>query len=268
MSLINRVIGPIVAHFPENQRLQLIWKIAQLDFRRRYYHDHLGVLWSLLEPLFRIGIYYFVFKIVFNFESMQNYALFIFSGLLFWGVFSSESTKGKKVILRKKYLIENIQFNKLDLFWSQVLSNFMSFSMTFFVYTLVAYAVGIRYNNSLLVLPVLLMNIYLIALGTGMILSVANIFIRDIDHLWDIIRLFLFWTSGVFLRGEKFLEIFPGFLYLNPFVGIFINIRSIVYAPSHVDWSLMAFCFSYGCILFLFGFYLFKKYSYLIIERA
>jgi len=264
--MLNKVLSPILTRLPENNRVERVWKLAQLDFRKRYYHDNLGVFWSLLRPLFRIAIFYFVFKIVMDFEKMEHYALFIFSGLLFWQVFAEGIGNGKMLLKRKRYLIENIQFNKIDLYLSDTLSNFFSLVITFTAYTIVAYIVGIRYTITIMYIFILIINIYLISMGGGMILAILYIYFKDINHLWDIIRLFLFWTSGVFMRGEKFLEFFPPFLYLNPLVGILINVRNVVFFMEPIDYKLMSFSLIYGIVLYVTGFKIFTKYSGLALE--
>ena len=51
---------------PENNRLERIWKLAQVEFKKRYYNDRLGLVWALLNPLFQMGIYYLVFKYIYK----------------------------------------------------------------------------------------------------------------------------------------------------------------------------------------------------------
>ena len=86
-----------------------------------------------------------------------------------------------------------------------------------------------------------------------MLLTVIHIYIKDITHFWTIIVLFGFWTSGVFLRGEQFLEVFPILLYLNPFISIIMNMRAITFDGSAPDWSLMLIGYIWGGMLFAIG---------------
>jgi len=116
-------------------------------------------------------------------------------------------------------------------------------------------------------LIILITNLYLVTMGTGMILGVLYIFVKDINHLWDVVRLFLFWTSGVFLRGEKFLDFFPPLLYLNPILGIMINVRNIIFYNAPIDIELLSTCFISGLGLYVLGYYLFNKYAPLALER-
>ena len=55
--MINKILRPLIKRLPENNRIELIWKLAQVDFKKRYYNDSLGLFWALLNPIFRILIY-------------------------------------------------------------------------------------------------------------------------------------------------------------------------------------------------------------------
>jgi len=265
--MLQNAFGKVINRLPENNRIERIWKLAELDFKKRYYNDNLGVLWSLLEPLFRIGIYYFIFKVVLNVAPVENYALFIFSGILFWGLFIQSINSGKALLKRKRYLIENITIQKIDLYLSNSLSNLLTFLMTFIVYSIIAYIVGVHYNLSIFYLLILILNVVLLSIGGGMILAVLYIYVKDIDHLWDIIRLFLFWTSGVFMRGEKMLEDYPFLLFLNPLISILENVRNVIFKIKPIDFDLLVFGLTYGIIIFLLGNFLFNRFSEYALER-
>jgi len=164
-------------------------------------------------------------------------------------------------------LIENITIKKIDLYLSNALSNFLSFLTSFAVYTIVAYIVGIHYNFSILYLIIIIINITLLSIGGGMILAVLYIFVKDIDHLWDVIRLFLFWTSGVFMRGEQLLEDYPIVMFLNPLISVLVNVRKVVFQIEPINFGLLGFSLAYGLIIFLFGNFIFNKYSQYALER-
>ena len=57
------------------------------QFRVRGHFFVLGLLWAFLNPAFRIAVYFFVFKIILE-SKIENYGLFLFSGLLIWIAFS------------------------------------------------------------------------------------------------------------------------------------------------------------------------------------
>ncbi len=263
--MINKLLKNIAPHLPENNRLERIWKLAQVDFKKRYYNDKLGLLWALLNPLFQISIYYFIFKEVFKIK-IENYGLFLFAGLLIWMAFTEICNKGMNIIKTKRYLIENIQFNKLDLFYSQVIASLIGFTFNFVAFTVLCYSLGVFYSTNFYLFPIIIINLILISLGVGMILSTIQIYLKDIVHAWSIMVLFGFWTSGVFFRGELFLEKWPAMLYIHPFIGIIMNMRAITMQIGDWNSTLMVVDLIWGFGLFLIGKYVFTKYSHKGIE--
>lgn len=267
ITMIHSILKHIAPYIPENNRLERIWKLAQVDFKKRYYNDKLGLLWALLNPLFQIMIYYFIFKVILNYNKVDNYALFLFSGLLIWMAFSEGATKGLSILKMKKYLLENIQFNKFDLFYASSFSVFIGLGFNFMAYVILCYAMGVYFDASFFLFPILLLNLALIMMGTAMILATIQIYLKDIVHLWSIITLFGFWTSGVFFRGEIFLERFPPLLYIHPFVGIIMNMRAITMDIGEWQWYMVLVDMIWGISLFLIGRYLINKYSHKALEN-
>jgi ABC-type polysaccharide/polyol phosphate export permease len=70
----------LVKYWPENNRLERIWKLAQVDFKKRYYNDRLGLLWALINPIFKVIVYFLVFSLFFKVQQ-ENYGLYLFSGI-------------------------------------------------------------------------------------------------------------------------------------------------------------------------------------------
>lgn len=258
--MINKILKYVAPYLPENNRLERIWKLAQVDYKKRYYHDRLGMLWALLNPLFQITIYYYIFKFVFEVKT-ENYGLFLFSGMVIWIFFAETSQKGMSIIRTKKYLLENIQFNKMDLFYSSLITGLFGFFFNLMAYTLISHGLGVYFDWTILRFPILLISIALISIGMAMILATIQIYLKDISHAWNVIMLLGFWTSGVFFRGEKFLEIFPPILYIHPFVGIIMNMRFITMGLGEWNNQMMLVDLMWGICLFLLGRYLFLKYS-------
>ena len=179
-------------------RLERIWIIAKTDFKRRYSSDYFGVLWALFNPIMRIGIYYFVFKNVFQVKE-EKYVLILFSGIVTWMVFREITTRGLNILSAKRYLLENIQFNHLDIYIANAIAVLIGFLFNFTAYNLLAIFMGVSYGASLLWLPVLILIILCLSTGVSMILSILHLFFKDIKHFWNVLLLFGFWTSGNYL---------------------------------------------------------------------
>ena len=121
--MISKIWKIITESAPENNRFERIWMLGKVDFRKRYYDSKLGLVWALINPLFRLCVFYYVFTVLFE-RGGDNFVLHLFSGLIFWFFFVETTKKALVIFKQKKYLIENISFNKLDLFYSLILSTF------------------------------------------------------------------------------------------------------------------------------------------------
>lgn len=247
-------------------RLERILKIAQVDFKKRYSDDILGLFWALLNPIFRIAVYYFVLTKALNVRD-ENFAFMLFSGLIIWMAFAEATRRGMNLLRAKRYLISSIQFDKIDMFIANGLTVFTAFLFNFGAYMLSAVLFGIKFSYTILYMPLIIILIFLFSMGVGMILSIINLFAKDIQHLWGMILLFGFWTSGVFGRTELFVNAFPPLKYINPFLGIIENARQIMLYGKGFDWSLFAFSSVYAIIVFITGLLIFNKYSHLALEK-
>ena len=250
---------------PENNRLERIWKLAHVEFKKRYYNDRLGLLWALLNPLFQMSIYFLVFKYIFKSEE-ENFGLFLFCGLIIWMAFQECTVQGMHLLNTKRFLIENIQFNQLDLFFSHTLSVFIGLGFNTIVFIGLSLLADLPINWTILLLPLLFLNLFFIATGTSIILATLKIYIRDVVHVWAIFLLLGFWGSGIFYSGERLREVFAPLFYSNPFVGIIMNIRAIIMKGAQPDWYLLWINLSTGVLILVVGIILFRKFSHKFLE--
>lgn len=264
--MINLLLRPILEKIPENNRMEMIWKLAQVDFRKRYYNDKLGLLWAFLNPLFQIAVYWFMFKYLFG-HSQENYGIFLFCGFLVWRFYMEGANKGLTMVRHKRYLIENIQFNKIDLFLSQTVSTGMGFLFNFIAYLVIVILTIQRFWewDLILALP-LIFNSALIAMGTSMILASISIYLKDVTHAWAIISLFGFWSSGAIVRGDAFLDMFPPMEFMHPFIGIISNMRAITMFDGVWKWDVFWADQIWGITLVAIGVWAFNKYSHKALE--
>jgi ABC-2 type transport system permease protein/lipopolysaccharide transport system permease protein len=90
---------------------EIIYTLAERDFRAQYKQASLGILWAVLGPVATLILFVFVFSKVKSFGSEgQPYALFAFVGLLCWNFFSTSLGQGGQSLLNNKALMAKTQF--------------------------------------------------------------------------------------------------------------------------------------------------------------
>ena len=255
-----------IGFLPENNRIERIWKLAQIDFKSRYYNDRLGLLWALINPLFQIVVYFLVFTRIMSMDR-ENYALYLFAGILIWTLFAEASKKGMFVLKTKRYLIENIQFEKVDLFISQTISTFMGFFFNLLIYLLLALFTGITFSWKICYIIPILLTVFLICMAVGLLLATLIIFFDDIYHLWEMILFAGFWASGIIFPVDVFVENNPLFAYLNPFIGILKNARQVLLYDSPPDFYWLLLNFIFATIFLIGSIAIFKRNEHMFLEK-
>lgn len=265
--MIKKIFQFLYTKLPESNRLERIWKIAQVDFKRRYYNDRLGILWALANPISQIFIYYFVFTRIFQ-RGEPNFALYLFSSLIVWLAFSEATATSSLILKRRRYLLENIQFDWMDLFYSNMISVTIGFSFNLLAYLLIALFSGTSLGVIHL-FPLVLFSWFLITLSTSLLLGLIRPVFDDIIHIWNILLMLGFWTSGIFFGGEFFFEIkeYTWFAYLNPFVGIILNTRACLLEGNDFYMITCINNIIYSIIFFVIALRLFRKNVHKIVEK-
>lgn len=258
----------LLTRLPENNRLERIWLLAKMDFKRRYYGSFLGLIWAFINPLGRFFIYFYVFTYLLG-NDTPNFALFLFLGLVFWIYFSESAFRGLNLIQSRSFILENIQINKIDIYISSLLSSTIGFAFNFTVYFVASLFFDINLGFQALIFPLLFLNMALFILGVMIMLSVINIFVRDIIHIWNLVTLMLMWFSGIFFvidnNSPDWKEAFIA--HLTPVCGIIKNARAVLIYGEGFDTGLFLYDYGYTLIFLLVALYLLNRNFGVALEK-
>jgi len=266
LKVINKIAAPVIERLPENNRIERIWALAKVDFKKRYYNSALGMVWALLNPLLRLAVYTLAFTFVRD-SPFENFHIYLFSALLCWMFFSELTNKALRALSGKKYLLESIQFKWLDIFYSLTISTVFGFLFNLIAYFIMSMISGVFPSLQVFWLPVLVLNVCAIGLGFSLILASASIFLKDIEHLWSVFILAGFWTAPIFFSLESIQKSYPILLYIHPVTPIMINLRNTTFYHQPLNMEFFAWGWMYALLVLIIGFALFKKSIPYAIER-
>ncbi len=253
----------------------LIHALVMRDLKARYRGSVLGFFWSFANPLLLLMVYTFVFSVVLpgRFPGIdENYALFLFCGLLPWTWFSSSLTEASNSLLTNGNLIKKVLFPAEVLPVVAVISNMVHFflALPILVLALVFFASRLPTVGELLWFPVVVAVQFVMSLGFGFILAALTVHFRDIkDLLSNVLTLWFFatpilypWTM-VAERGPIFFGLPPlGKLLMdaNPASHLVISYQEILFWDGpygHWRWLLVTAILSIG--MFLIGYAFFDR---------
>jgi len=257
----------ILEKLPENNRLERIYKIAVVDFKKRYYNDSLGLIWALINPLSRIMVYFLVFTRILGRGQKDNFALYLYSGIVIWIAFSEATVTGARLLKSKLYLIENIQFKWSDMYISHMMAISFGFLFNLFAYQVIAMLTGVYPNPNILYLPIILVQWFFISQSAAKIIGVISPIFDDFIHIWSIVILVGFWTSGIFFEGEFYFDNYTWYIYVNPFIGIILNARACLLVGYDIYPQFLLLNTVQCIVLYILAHFIVKKLVYKAIER-
>jgi ABC-2 type transport system permease protein len=175
----------------------LLLNLTKRDLRIRYKESFLGFLWTLLNPLMFLIIFYVVFVIIVP-QGIPNFVVFFLSGLLPWTMFQNTMMMTTNAVVGGAPLLKRVAFPREVLPLAVIGANIFTFALQMVV--LLGVLVAMRYNfispYLLLVIPAFLVEV-LILVGFALIFSSLTVYLRDIAHFMELATLFWFWVTPV-----------------------------------------------------------------------
>lgn len=240
-------------------------ELVKRDFNKRYKRSVLGVMWSMLAPLFQLLVMSIVFKRIFG-RSMEHYTIYLFAGQLIFNYFKEATNNGMSSIISNAGIISKVTVPKYLFLISKVMAASINFILTLVIFFVFVAFDRINFTWKFIMLLYPIACLFILIIGTGLILSAMYVFFKDIQYLYDIFTLALMYFSAIFYD----VSIFAGsrveqFLYINP-VFVYINyMREIVLYGQIPSLNYHLYSLLYALVILRIGAWMYKKYNYMFL---
>jgi len=204
----------------------------------------MGVLWSLANPILLLGMYTFVFSVVFKArwgvgesESKSQFAVLLFVGMIVHGLLSETLMRAPTLILA------NVSYVKKIVFPLEILPVIAMCAAVFHavVSSAVLAAALLLLNGSIpwtvFFLPFVLLPLVVLTLGIAWMLAWLGVFLRDVAQPIGMAMTVLLFASPVFYPITSLPEAVRPWLILNPLTLIIEQARAVMIAGRIPDWS-------------------------------
>ena len=176
----------------------LLKELTKTDFKLRYQGSALGYLWALLRPLMMFAILYIVFAKLLKFGSdIPHYPVYLLVGTTFWSFFTECTNQGIQAIVNRGDLIRKICFPKYIVVVSATLTAVINVLINLVVIFIFALIDGVTPSWTWLLVPILMVELYVFALGIAFLLGAINVKYRDITSIWDVLTQALFYAVPI-----------------------------------------------------------------------
>ena len=255
----------------------LIKELVSKDIKLQYRNSVFGMLWTFLQPLLTMIVLSFVFMNIFGRDSGEvvNYPVFLLCGRLLFEFYTASTKKAMRSIRSRASIIKKVYVPKYIYPLSIVLSTFVTFLISISVLVVVILYFNLIGKDPITITPMIVMALppiivlFFFSLGVGMILATLSVFFKDIETIYDIFCMLLFYVTPIIFTVDK-LGYAVGsrvavLLKLNPLYGFIEMFRGAVIHGAefftYFNMNLFYYCCGVTVVVLAVGIGLFYKYQ-------
>lgn len=227
---------------PRRQRLFLLKELLKRDLASRYAGSALGLTWAVIEPLWQLALFTFVFSVVLKVsplgERTDSFAIFLFCGLLPWMSVQEGVRRSATILTDHATVVKKLGFPTEILVSAAVLAAFIRSAIAGTVFLLVLIASGqLGWRGLALLLLAVPLQLAL-TLGLGLMAASLHVFARDVAPLLNLIFGAWFYLTPIVYPIVYVPEAYREWVLLNPMAGLVALYRAallggeLVYVPG------------------------------------
>lgn len=252
------------------QYRDLIALFVKRDFVSLYKQTILGPAWAVIQPLFTTVVFTIIFGNLAKLTTadvLGDYEipsfLFYMVGNICWSYFSATLTATSNTFINNSAIMGKVYYPRLVTPIATAISQLISFGIQFVLmlfiwgYYLAEGETSIAVTPMLLIIPVLVIQLVMLATGFGIIVSALTTKYRDLKHAvgfgLDLWRYACPVAYGLALIPNRYLSIY----LINPVTPIITTFRYAVFGFGYfnigyymLSWVITVFVFLVGVILF------------------
>ncbi len=240
---------------------ELLKSCVKKDIRGKYKGSALGILWSFINPLLQVVVYWLVFPYLMRASSFDNYLCYLVTGIIPWTFFTTVVNNGTASMITNSGIIKKVYFPREILLISQVISGVINFFISCIIILIFCIGTGAGVSWHLIyLLPVVFVQAVL-SLGIIYMLSAFNVYLRDVEYIVQFILNMAFYGTPILYSMEMVppTSILYKLISLNP-MSILVNCYRDIFLYHNIpDMGKLAGVAGLSLIVLLIGHIVFNR---------
>jgi len=196
----------------------LIISMANREVANHYVGSLLGFIWTFVNPIVMISVFWFVFEVGFKIQTKSDvpFVAWLTAGMAIWFVFADIISGSTGVIVENASLIKKTIFPSQILPIIKIVSCLITHSVFLIILITLIFLQGMPFNFYYIQFLYYLFCMVVLALGISWIASALNVFIRDMKQIIALLVQIGFWATPIFWNIGIMPENIQNILKLNP----------------------------------------------------
>lgn len=240
----------------------LLWHTTLVELKTQYAGSLFGLAWVVLGPMLLLAIYTAIYAVIFRVRpatlSVEEYVLYVFSGLVPFLAFSASLTQGAMSLASNRQILLSTDFPPDLLPFRAVLIASIVLPVALVIVVIGDAVFGHASMATLLVIPIIILQTMFLS-GVAWVLSLLTIVLRDIQQVLQYVTIMLLVVTPIAYTPDMIPGKMKILMYVNP---LSYYTTSFQYALSYdrlppVEFMLGGVFLAFAS--FYSGFWLFQK---------
>lgn len=224
----------------------------------------MGMAWSFFNPILMLTVYTFVFSEIFKArwgdgeESKIQFALFLFSGMIVFSLFSEVLNRAPGLIVSNPNFVKKVVFPLEILPVSAALAAIFHAVISLGV-LLIALLPDGHLNWTIVFVPMVFSPLVLLIIGVAWVLASVGVFLRDAAQTVGLLTTVLLFLSPVFYPMSAVPKMFRPLMNVNPLTFIIEQTRNVLILGRAPDWIGLGVYSLIAAVVFWGGYFWFQK---------
>ena len=247
----------------------LLFLLVRRDFLAKYKQSILGPLWFVIQPLATTIVFTVIFGNVAQLPSDgMPKMLFYLCALVPWNYFAANLHSTSTVFTTNMHLLGKVYFPRLTIPLAVTISNLITFGIQlltflgFFVYFKFFTTAGplIRPSLELVLVPVLLLQIAVLSLGFGLLISALTVRYRDLVYAMTfLVQLWMYATPVVYPLSMVTRPSWRVIAAINPMTAVVESFKHAFLGVGTVSLLYTSISVGVTLVVLFFGLVLFSR---------
>ncbi len=240
--------------------------MTKVDILGRYRGSYLGILWSLLMPIFMLLVYTFVFSVILkakwgvsSSETSADFALLLFAGIIIHGFFAEIMTRAPNIMVHNSNYVTKVVFPLPLLPLVSLLSGLFHAFISLIILLVALYVYYGHLPITSILLPIIWLPMIVLLAGVSWFFAAIGVYVRDLAQVAGPLSMLLLFLSPVFYPISQVPEKWQAFMLFNPLTLMIEQSRDVLIAGKLPDFSLLAIYMLIASVFCYASYRLFQK---------
>jgi len=237
----------------------LLRDLVVRDLKVRYKRSALGMLWTMLNPLFLMIILALVFSQILR-VTVEHFPVYLLSALVLWNFFSQATSWSTACFLSYAPLIRKIYVPQAIFVLATVMSGVVNLLISLVPLALIMLVLGHPFTPALAFLPVPIVLTTLFALGISLALAPLSVMFADIVPLYQVVLSAWMYLTPIIYPLAALPPQYKRFIVLNPMTHLVEAFRTPIFQGAIPSANVLITSTVSGVGSLLIGWLVFNRY--------